>query len=199
MSVSGASSHSIMVPEFRKKHLDRLNSTVLNPRHAAVLMLCYPKNGVAYLALILRPTYEGTHSGQVALPGGKVESFDIDYKAAALRETEEEIGVTLQSVTVLKPLTKVYVPPSNFWVHPFLGMTTTTPHFKLQEEEVAEIIEVPLAELLDDTYTTTQNISTSYASDIEVPCFKLKGYTVWGATAMMLSELKTLLNMSIVD
>ncbi|MFD2561523.1 NUDIX hydrolase [Aquimarina rubra] len=193
MSVPGASSHFIMAPEVRKQELYNIKIEEKNPRHAAVLMLMYPKETRTYMALILRPTYEGVHSGQVALPGGKVETFDKTFQDAALRETWEEIGVNSDTVDVLKSLTKVYIPPSNFWVHPFLGFINALPNFVRQEEEVAEVIEVSIEDLLDDTKVTSKKLSTSYAENIEVPSFELNGYVVWGATAMMLSELKVLL------
>ncbi|WP_299443990.1 CoA pyrophosphatase [uncultured Aquimarina sp.] len=193
MSVPGESSHFIMAPEIRKQELYKIKIEEKNPRNAAVLMFFYPKEGITYLALILRPTYEGVHSGQVALPGGKVEEFDKNYESAALRETWEEIGVKSDSVEVLKQLTKVYIPPSNFWVHPFLGWTMKKPDFVRQEEEVAEVIEVPITQLLDESKVISKKLSTSYAENIEVPSFELNGYVVWGATAMMLSELKMLL------
>ncbi len=197
MSVPGESSHLIMAPEIRKKELKKLNPKDKNPRDAAVMMLFYPKEQNAHIALILRPIYKGVHSGQVALPGGKVETFDKNYTMAALRETEEEVGVRIDKVTVVKPLTKVFIPPSNFWVHPFLGYVDKTPDFIIQEEEVAKVIEVPVAELLDENNVISKILSTSYATNIEVPSFELMGYTVWGATAMMLSELKTFLRTSL--
>ncbi len=196
MSVPGESSHFIMAPEIRARELNRIKIEDRNPRHAAVMMLFYPKEVTTHIALILRPEYEGVHSGQIALPGGKVEMHDLNYTETALRETHEEIGVPANSIEVLKPLTKVYIPPSNFWVHPFLGYTQNRPDFVLQKEEVAKVIEVSLSDLLDDTNVTSQTLSTSYAKNIEVPSFKLNGYTVWGATAMMLSELKMFLKMS---
>ncbi len=193
MSVPGESSHLIMAPEIRKKELERYAMEERNPRHAAVMMLLYPRDMEVYIALILRPKYEGVHSGQIALPGGKTEPFDRSYTETALRETYEEIGVDKQEITVIRALTKVYVPPSNFWVHPFFGFTEQRPDFVLQKEEVEEVIEVPLEQLINDHNVTTQKLSTSYAKNIEVPCFQLNGYVVWGATAMMLNELKMLL------
>ncbi len=198
LSVPGESSHFIMAPEIRMKELNRLKIEERNPRNAAVMMLFYPKRTLTHIALILRPEYEGVHSGQIALPGGKVEPFDHSYTETALRETQEEVGVGIQTVNVLKSLTKVYIPPSNFWVHPFLGFTEKRPDFVLQKEEVAKVIEVPLTELLDDFNVTSQKLSTSYAKNIEVPSFELKGYVVWGATAMMLSELKMFIKSSMV-
>ncbi|MGY3793657.1 NUDIX hydrolase [Aquimarina sp. 433] len=197
MSVPGESSHFIMAPEIRKQELYKIKIEERNPRNAAVLMLFYPKEHQTYLALILRPTYEGVHSGQVALPGGKVEESDHSYESAALRETWEEIGVSSDIIQVLKSLTKVYIPPSNFWVHPFLGYSQSLPNFVPQEEEVAKVIEVSLSQLLDDQYVISKKLSTSYAENIEVPSFELNGYVVWGATAMMLSELKMLLKSAI--
>ncbi|WP_459211814.1 NUDIX hydrolase [Aquimarina rhabdastrellae] len=193
MSVPGVFSHEVMAPDIRKKELNNIKIDTLNPREAAVMMLCYPKQHELYLALILRPTYNGVHSAQVALPGGKVEQEDANHQEAALREMNEEIGVPQDIVEVIKPLTRVYIPPSNFWVYPFLGYTDQLPQFDRQIEEVDKIIEIPLADLLDETNVISEILTTSYANKIEVPSFKLDGYTVWGATAMMLSELKILM------
>lgn len=197
MSVPGESSHFIMAPEIRIRELSKVKIEEKNPRHAAVMMLFYPKDSITHIVLILRPVYEGVHSGQIALPGGKVETFDLNYTETALRETQEEVGVQKHSVNVIKSLTQVYIPPSNFWVHPFMGFTENRPDFILQKEEVAEVIEVPLLELLNDRNVTSQKLSTSYAQNIEVPSFELNGYVVWGATAMMLSELKMFLKISL--
>ncbi len=193
MSVPGESSHFIMAPEMRVRELNYIKIEERNPRNAAVMMLFYPKEAQTHIVLILRPDYEGVHSGQIALPGGKAETYDLNYTETALRETEEEVGVYSKTVNVVKTLTKVYIPPSNFWVHPFLGYTETRPNFVPQEEEVAKVIEVPLSELMNDNNIIPEILTTSYAKNIEVPSFKLNGYTVWGATAMMLSELKTFL------
>jgi len=197
MSVPGESSHYIMSPEIRTKELNKIKIEDRNPRNAAVMMLFFPKEASTHIALILRPEYEGVHSGQIALPGGKFEKEDLNFTETALRETEEEIGVAIDHVEVIKTLTKVYIPPSNFWVHPFLGFTKERPQFVIQEEEVAKVIEVPLEELLNEANVKPQILSTSYAKNIEVPSFILDGYVVWGATAMMLSELKMFIKTSI--
>ena len=193
MSVPGETSHFIMAPHLRIRELSTIKIEEKNPRTAAVSMLFYPKNDIAHLVLILRPTYEGVHSGQIALPGGRVEDSDPDYQYTALRETWEEVGVPIDTMQVIKPLTRVYIPPSNFWVYPYIASTDYTPQFVPQEDEVEEVIEIPVEELLHDSNVSSQKLTTSYAHNIDVPVFKLNGYTVWGATAMMLSELKTFL------
>lgn len=143
--------------------------------------------------LILRKTYQGVHSNQVGFPGGRLEVFDKNLKHTALRETEEEVGIPKGEVQVVKRLTKLYIPPSNFWVYPYVGLLEKTPKLIAQETEVEKILEVNIDELLDERSLIQQKLSTSYAENIEVPAFSLNGQVVWGATAMMLSELKELL------
>lgn len=158
------------------------------------MALFYPdQKNTAHFLLILRKTYEGVHSDQVAFPGGREEEIDRDLLATALRETEEEVGVPEKSVAVLKGLTQVYIPPSNFMVSPFIGLCSDELSISIQEEEVEKVVEVPIQDLLDDKKIFSKKIKTSYAVDVDVPAFKLNGYTVWGATAMMLSEVKDLL------
>ena len=165
-----------------------------NPRKAGVMALFYPNDQQrTHLLLILRKTYKGVHSNQIAFPGGKVEEEDPDLVATALRETYEEVGVPPEKVEVIKSLTQVYIPPSNFEVQPFIGLYRKSNPFILQESEVEALVEVPLTDFMDDSKIFVQKLNTSYAENIEVPAFKLNGYTVWGATAMMLSEIKALL------
>ena len=102
-------------------------------------------------------------------------------------------GVKQNKVVVLKKLTEIYIPPSNFFVQPFIGYTDETPNFILQENEVEELIEVPLSNFMDDSIKSFQNLSTSYAKNIKVPVFNLNNQVVWGATAMMLSEVREIL------
>ena len=108
-------------------------------------------------------------------------------------ETEEEVGVPAGRIQPVRALSKVYIPPSKFEVSPFIGFCERTPVFRKQEDEVADLIEVPLTEVLDDTHLTSRRLTTSYARDIDVPAFHFGGHIVWGATAMMLNEIKTLL------
>ncbi len=173
------------------KQKARENNTA---RKAGVLALFYPDlNEETHLVLILRKTYKGVHSAQMGFPGGKQEDEDSSLQETALRETEEEVGVLRDSVSVVKKLTEIYIPPSNFFVQPYIGITSITPTFIPQEDEVEKIVEVPLTHFMDDSILITKTLTTSYATNIEVPAFLLNDHVVWGATAMMLSEVRELL------
>lgn len=187
-------SHFKMVPPFRQELLKLQKKNIKNAKKAGVLALFYPDiNRVTKLVLILRKTYNGVHSAQVGFPGGKLEPQDTSLQDAAIRETFEEIGVPVQDIRVIKQLSEVYIPPSNFYVLPFLGITQLTPSFIKQDDEVEAIIEVELQHILDDNRLITKTVSTSYSVNVKVPAFKLNGHVVWGATAMMLSEIKDIL------
>ncbi|UNY98699.1 CoA pyrophosphatase [Zhouia spongiae] len=194
LKLPGEVSHYKMAPLLRKKELEAMRYEDQNPKRAAVLSLFYPGiGGATCFLLILRKVYNGVHSNQVGFPGGKVELSDENLEATALRETEEEVGVTPDKVKIFKELSDVYIPPSNFLVTPFMGIMHEPPVLIPDEQEVEQILEVPLTELLGDETVFTENLTTSYAKSIDVPAFKLKNYTVWGATAMMLSEVKELI------
>ncbi|MFV5702130.1 NUDIX hydrolase [Flavobacterium sp. XS2P12] len=162
-------------------------------RKAAVMMLFYPKNGRTHLVLIVRSSYDGTHSSQIAFPGGKFEPEDEVFANTALRETHEEIGILPRNIEIIKPFTELYVPPSNFMVHPFLGISREEISFIPDPNEVANIIELPLSVFLSDEIIISAEMVTSYAGKITVPAFKIEEHLVWGATAMILSELKEVL------
>lgn len=187
--------HLKMAPLERVRLLEESKHLYAVSRKAAVMMLFYPKNDETHLVLIVRNTYPGVHSSQIAFPGGKQEEFDADFEETALRETHEEVGISPDKIKVIKAFTEIYIPPSNFLVYPFLGVSESELKFKIQEDEVASIIELPLSTLLDDAIIVSKTIDTSYAKQIEVPAFQLGEHTVWGATAMMLSELKDVLKM----
>lgn len=196
LELPGEASQFKMVPPFRKELLNKVRDKIPFAKKAAILALFYPKNDETYLVLILRKTYKGVHSAQVGFPGGKLEANET-LEQAAVRETFEEVGVPQNIITVIRDLTSVYIPPSNYNVYPFLGYTEETPNFIKQDEEVEAIIEVSLQDLLDDNSFITKNVETSYAVSIDVPAFKLQGFDVWGATAMMLSEVKDLLKQAL--
>ena len=187
--------HRKMIPPNREELIGNIDFSKINPRKAAVMMLFYPKKMQTHLALILRSSYDGVHSSQIAFPGGKVEVEDLDLKHTALRETHEEIGVHPATINVVRAFTEVYIPPSNFMVYPFFGYSHNELYFELQEDEVAGMVELPLKDFLDDNIIVTSTIKTSYAESIEVPGFQIEEHFIWGATAMMLSELKETLKL----
>lgn len=194
LPLPGEVSHFKMAPENRIKELQESRLKKENAKKAAVMALFYPNDRqLTHLLLILRKTYKGVHSNQIALPGGKVELTDINLQATALRETYEEVGVPSERVQVIRSISQVFIPPSNFEVQPFVGLYKEPSPFIPQESEVEALVEVSLVDFLDDTKIFQQKLSTSYGENIAVPAFKLNGYTVWGATAMMLSEIKELL------
>jgi 8-oxo-dGTP pyrophosphatase MutT (NUDIX family) len=185
--------HLKMVPLERRDSLTIDITETVSFKTAAVLMLLYPKSEKTHLVLIVRNTYKGVHSAQIAFPGGKQEPEDYNLEATAMRETFEEVGVSPDKIEILKPFTQVYIPPSNFMVHPFFGICKEDISFIPDPSEVAEIIELPLSVFLNDAIVVETQMSTSYSNSITIPAFKIENHIVWGATAMMLSELKEVL------
>ena len=164
-----------------------------DPKIAAILALFYPnQNNEVTLLLTKRANYNGTHSGQISFPGGKVEQSDLNLKQTALRETFEEVGIIDEDIEVIREFTEVYIPPSNFLVTPFIGIIYNKPVFKVNSE-VAKIIEVPFSKLIDETSIGSIKITNSYMKETSVPCFKIDDSIIWGATAMILSEIREVL------
>lgn len=188
------SSQFKMMPTSRMEQMDQYKEAMKQAKQSAVLALFYPDNShQTKFALIQRKAYNGVHSSQISFPGGKLESNDTNLEFTAKRETHEEIGVIPDNVRIVRELTKIYIPPSNFAVQPFLGLSDKTPNFILQEDEVEALLEVPILDFFNESNVVTETVSTSYNYRMEVPAFLLNGHIVWGATAMMLSEVKDLL------
>ncbi|MCD9575759.1 NUDIX hydrolase [Flavobacterium soyae] len=190
------SAHAKMAPLERIQALKNLDINAKKPRIAAVMMLFYPKNEKTHLILIVRNAYNGVHSSQIAFPGGKYEPADRDYQETALRETSEEIGVRPEKIEIIKHFTPMYIPPSNFLVHPYLGIAKEELAFYPDAREVAGVLELPLSVFLDDEIIIESKLSTSYGNDILVPAFNIQNHIVWGATAMILSELRDVLKLT---
>ncbi|WP_424494287.1 NUDIX hydrolase [Salinimicrobium sp. GXAS 041] len=194
IKLPGEEAHYKLAPLLRLKELEQKEIEIRDANKAGVLAVFYPdKSEKTHFVLILRKTYRGVHSNQVGFPGGRMEEGDKDLEQTALRETEEEVGIPQKEIKVLKQMTKIYIPPSNFWVQPFMGLMEKTPVLIPQESEVESVLEIALEDFMNDSALTRQKLSTSYAKNIEVPAFMLSGHIVWGATAMMLSEMKEVL------
>lgn len=164
-----------------------------NHKHSAVLLPLFPYQGTIYTALIRRPDYDGMHSGQLALPGGKVEVSDTSNEATALRETEEEVGVRIPRENIFGALTPVYIPVSNFLVHPFVAKISERPNWIPDNHEVEEIIEFPISELLNPALKDRRRIRIGKNMFLEAPCYIINQQVLWGATAMIFSELESLI------
>jgi 8-oxo-dGTP pyrophosphatase MutT (NUDIX family) len=178
------------IREMMKKPPD-LNNAV----PSSVLILLYPLPGGndAGIALIQRPFYDGVHGGQISLPGGRFEHTDKDLLHTAIRESKEEIGLDPGNLTILGKISDLYIPPSNYIVTPFIGYCTEKPSFYPDPAEVDDIIELPMTKLMDDHHVRCKVIEVR-GMQIEAPCFDINGHIIWGATAMILNELKEILN-----
>jgi len=181
-----------MAPQFRE-HPSETKRFHPNARKSGVLVLFYPVQKDIKTILIQRPKYDGVHSKQVAFPGGAMEEADSSLIDTALREANEEVGINTDQVEVLGNLTELYVPPSNFLISPVVGYSLERPEFKIDPFEVAETIEIDISILLDDSIVKEKTIHVREDVALQAPYFEIDGRTVWGATAMMLSELKEIL------
>lgn len=188
----GHTAQERMAPEHRLPHA-QWERYFANAKKGGVLILFYPVDTQIRTVLIQRPQYEGVHSGQVAFPGGAKEDKDVTMIATALREAEEEVGVQKNFVEVIGQLTELYIPPSNFLITPVVGFAQQRPEFVLQTNEVAGIIEPTLHELLDEKAVGIKKINVRPDIAIDAPYYDIRGRTVWGATAMMISELNEIL------
>lgn len=174
---------------------DRFNFNKSNQaKLGGVMVLFYPDDDKIMFPLTERATYPGVHSGQISFPGGKYEQSDADMIYTAKRETFEEIGVEMDDIQVLGKLSELYIPPSNFHVYPCIAYLERKPTFIEETKEVVKIIETDLNTLLDDDIAKRGEIQVRNNIKLDVPYFDVKGHTVWGATAMILNELKTIVN-----
>lgn len=188
----GHSAQLEMIPDYRVKHYYN-EFDMLNARKGAVLVLFFQRNKDIIFPMIKRQEYEGVHSGQIAFPGGKKDPTDPDFSFTALRETYEEIGVPMDKIKILGKLTELYIPPSNFLVYPYVGYILEEPKYYPDLNEVADVLEFKVRDLLDNRCVSKHSTTLFNGLQVTTPCFEFDGKVVWGGTAMMLSELKTLL------
>jgi len=180
----------------------RLWPTPDDARQAGVLLLLYPKQSDWYLVFIERTSKNpaDVHGGQISFPGGKQEPSDPDIIACALREASEEVGIIAEDVNVFGLLTPLYIPVSNFLVHPVVGKLDYTPTFVPQPSEVQDILELPLMHFLSGENTKQKDILFGSGMKMDdVPYFDAHGKVIWGATAMIMSEIKCIVEESHVQ
>lgn len=183
--IPGWEAQKVMSPPDRVKLIDKNKDIFKEAKIAAVLLLLYQEDNRLKLPVFLRQSYKGVHSNQIGFPGGKVEKKDLNLQATAIRESKEEIGATPENIEILGKLTQLYIPPSNFMVHPFVGIYNSKPDFTPCDFEVKEIITIDLIDFISNTQTTTISLSKQRTA----PAFELEnGMKIWGATAMILNE-----------
>ena len=189
----GHKAHRMIMPLEVRKQIFKDVGHQAPARNAAVLALIYPDDSQqAKMVFILRKTYEGHHSGQISFPGGKQETFDPDLQATALRETKEEIGIPEEQISIIKTLSPVFIPISNFKVQPFLAVCTEKLDFKRDPVEVEKILTLDFESILYNPLIEIKH--TYFDKTYPLKAFEVNQVKIWGATAMILSEIIALLN-----
>lgn len=191
-SLPGPTAHRKMVHPHRFMEVPPENAKL-----AGVMALLYPKESSWQIVLIERQSFDirDQHKGQISFPGGKFDASDADLSGTATRETQEEIGVFSDNIQILGSLTPIYISVSNFHVFPFIGVVNFAPVFKPQWSEVKEIIEIPVLDLLNPQYQKLSDIQIHGDFVLkDVPCFSIKEKIIWGATAMIISEIADLIS-----
>lgn len=161
-------------------------------RLAAVLILLYPENGTIHTVFMQRPEYDGVHGGQISFPGGKKESEDETIIKTAVREAWEETGIDPGQVSVIGTLTPLFIPVSNMLVTPVVGWTDGKPDFRHKPDEVLFLIDADLMSFLDEAIIKKKPFEVR-GDMLDIQYFDYNGYTIWGATAMILNELLVIL------
>lgn len=166
-----------------------------NPAYkiGCVMIILFPVNNQPHVLMIERTPGTHAHAGQIGFPGGKRELDDATLIDTALRETYEETGIDPSSIKILGELTELYIPVSNFLVHPFVGVLEMLHPFVLSTAEVKSVLTPPLGRFI---YPQEKNFHefTSYdGTIIKAPYYAFEQHKIWGASAMMLSELCSLL------
>ncbi len=187
-ALPGREAQFSMAP-FARRRSNSFPKEIYDPRLSAVLILLFPEGDSIHTLLIQRPEYDGVHSGQIAFPGGRFEENDIELKQTALREAFEEVGVHQEEINVIGNLSDIYIKASNFLVKPFIGVVGERPNFIIDVYEVQKIISVDLFSLNDKNKIGEKAIKHSDGYKIKTPYYEVEGLTVWGATAMIISEL----------
>jgi 8-oxo-dGTP pyrophosphatase MutT (NUDIX family) len=182
-----------MAPAQRLAYMEYFNAGLKDSNQSAVLICLYPHLNSIYTVLMLRPSEQGAHSDQVSFPGGKFEDGDGSLEATALREAQEEVGIEPSSLVMIGKLTPVYIPVSNYLVHPFIAASFIRPDFSMNTREVKQIIETEITPFLNEAIKSHGIFNSGLRVEIEAPFYEIQKHKIWGATAMILSELETIL------
>lgn len=197
LELPGKSAQDLMIP-----HIGRNKVTIpVDHKKAAVMIMLYAHQSSWHFTLIKRTSHpKDKHSGQISLPGGQLDPSDLNIIECALRETEEEIGISSLHISQICSLTPLYVPVSNFLIYPQVSYYPGgINQFSKEDNEVDILIHTPINHLLKKSTTKRKNISIRNNTFHNVPYFDIDNHVVWGATAMILSEFKQLVLKSIDD
>ena len=188
LSLPGVNAHLRLAPEIRINDL-KTGQPPIHAMESAVLIILYPSDDRLHTVVILRNEYDGAHSGQISLPGGKKEESDADFMQTALREAKEEIGIIPADMEIVGQLSRFYVRPSNFIIYPFIAFCKKRPEFHPDAIEVQRVIEIDV--LNEISYSKIANRTLFFKNNIQVdaPGFLVGNEFMWGATAMIFSEL----------
>ena len=188
--LSGIDSHLKMAPKHRADELLAKKDEIQDAKKSAVMILFFHDDTGLKMIVIRRSVYVGVHSGQIAFPGGRYEEEDGDVKVTAFREIEEEIGISEDKIEIIGRLSDIYVPPSNFLISIFVGYLDEKPVYKIDEREVNEVIEIPFDDFLKpDVIKYKDFYINSIKAISKAPYFDVTNAEIWGASAMVISEL----------
>lgn len=193
-TLPGQDAQYIMAPMRREKNdIKKLGEKDFK-RSAVMLVICSDEKNNLFIPLTQRYSYTGAHSGQISLPGGKVDEDDLNFTNTALRECFEEIGIENDKIEILGNLTPLFIPVSKYLVEPVVGFCSLkNVAFSKSEREVKKIVKFFLSDLMNENIIKTGLIETTNGEKIKAPYFEVEGLIVWGATAMILNEFKTIL------
>ncbi len=184
----GSTAHAGMMPEGRSLSMfSKADSCV----HSAVLLLLFEQQDSVRIVFIKRAEYNGVHSGQIAFPGGRAEPEDADFWQTAVRETVEEAGIN-QTVNYLGRLSDLFVPPSGYLIHPYVGFVAEKPDYVPDLHEVTKVFDEDLSWFIQPEAKGEIQYKSGHKSGI-APCFKSQNHIIWGATAMIFNEFLLLL------
>ena len=187
----GWEDQKLMSPPFREQ-FDISTIHLRQPRLSAVMLLLFEKNNNVCLVFTKRQDYDGVHSGQISFPGGRKEENE-NFIDTAIRECKVEIGWEVSSEEIILPLSEIYIPPSHYLVYPFVAVVPREPLFYRQEREVQSILEIPLNDLFEPSNKKEVIVRTGMNKELSVPAYVVDEHIIWGATAIILSELEQLL------
>jgi len=193
--LKGMASQLLMAPKHRLAEMEDAKNKIKHARYSGVMILFFVNdNEELCIVFIRRSDYVGIHAGQMGLPGGRYEEKDENTMQTALRETFEEIGIEPEKIKVIGRLTGLYIPPSNFHVDPYIGFLTQKPDYKIDTREVKSVVELKLSDFFSANAIHWKDFKTHGSEKLtSAPFYKIGETEIWGATAMIISELLDML------